>query len=95
MQLDILTPEKKLYSGEVTHVEMPGIDGNFGVLGNHAPMISALKEGTMSVAQNQALSADVVKSENFIEDAASKDFSIEVKGGVVEVYNDKVIVLLD
>lgn len=95
MQLDILTPEKKLYSGEVAHVEMPGIDGNFGVLGNHAPMISALKEGTMSVAQNQALSADVVEEENFIADAKNKNFTVDVKGGVVEVFNNKVIVLLD
>jgi F-type H+-transporting ATPase subunit epsilon len=95
MHLDILTPEKKLYSGEVAHVEMPGIDGNFGVLGNHAPMISALKEGVMSVAQNQALSADVVAEENFISDAQNKNFTVDVKGGVVEVFNDKVIVLLD
>lgn len=95
MQLDILTPEKKLYSGEVTHVEMPGIDGNFGVLGNHAPMISALKEGVMSVAQNNALSTDTVKEENFIEEATNKNFTVSVKGGVVEVFNNKVIVLLD
>ena len=45
MQLDILTPEKKLYSGEATLVQLPGVDGSFEILNNHAPIISALKEG--------------------------------------------------
>lgn len=48
MQLDILTPEEKVFSGEVDHVQLPGMDGLFGVLNNHAPMIAALSEGKLA-----------------------------------------------
>lgn len=49
MTLDILTPEKKLYSGDATLVQLPGIDGLFEILNNHAPLISALSSGTIKV----------------------------------------------
>jgi F-type H+-transporting ATPase subunit epsilon len=49
MTLEILTPEKKIYEGEVYGVQMPGISGLFEVLDRHAPMISALKEGKLKV----------------------------------------------
>ncbi len=45
MLLEILTPEKKLYSGEATLVQLPGVDGSFEILNKHAPIISALKKG--------------------------------------------------
>lgn len=47
MVLDILTPEKKLYSGEATLVQLPGVDGSFEILNRHAPIIAALKEGVV------------------------------------------------
>ncbi len=47
MTLDILTPEKKLYSGEASLVQLPGVDGLFEILNNHAPIISALAKGTV------------------------------------------------
>ncbi len=49
MTLDILTPEKKLYSGEANLVSLPGVDGLFEILNNHAPIISALGKGTVKV----------------------------------------------
>ena len=45
MTLDILTPEKKLYSGEATLVQLPGVAGSFEILNHHAPIISALGTG--------------------------------------------------
>ncbi len=95
MQLDILTPERKLYSGDITSVEMPGIDGYFGILSNHAPMISALKAGKITVEQVKAMQPSEDAIDTFIEDAQNKRFSLDVKGGVVEVFHNKVIVLLD
>jgi len=47
MQLDILTPEKKVYSGEASSVSLPGTEGHFQVLNNHAPLISSLKAGVI------------------------------------------------
>ena len=47
MQLDILTPEKRIYSGEATSVTLPGTEGSFQVLNHHAPLISSLKAGVV------------------------------------------------
>ena len=49
MQLNILTPELKVFSGEVDSVQLPGVDGRFEVLNNHAPMIASIKEGTVKI----------------------------------------------
>ncbi|HRG85359.1 MAG: ATP synthase F1 subunit epsilon [Chitinophagales bacterium] len=49
MQLEILSPDKKIYSGEAVGVQMPGVTGSFEVLNNHAPMIAALATGKMRV----------------------------------------------
>ncbi|MDR3326891.1 MAG: ATP synthase F1 subunit epsilon [Prevotellaceae bacterium] len=45
MQLEIISPEKILYSGKAELVTLPGIAGSFTVLENHAPIISVLKQG--------------------------------------------------
>ena len=45
MHLEIITPDRKVFEGEVSSARFPGADGLFEVLNNHAPMISALKEG--------------------------------------------------
>jgi F-type H+-transporting ATPase subunit epsilon len=47
MTLEILTPEKKLYSGESSSVILPGVDGSFQLLNRHAPLISALTKGAI------------------------------------------------
>jgi F-type H+-transporting ATPase subunit epsilon len=47
MQLEILTPEKKIFDGNVDIATFPGEDGSFQVLDNHAPLISLLKEGVV------------------------------------------------
>lgn len=49
MLLEILTPEKKLFSGEVQGVQLPGLEGLFEVLDKHAPLVSALKAGQVKV----------------------------------------------
>lgn len=49
MQIDILSPEKNIFSGEADYVKLPGVTGSFEVLKNHAPLISALNEGVVVV----------------------------------------------
>ncbi len=53
MTLEILTPEKKLYSGNVYGVQLPGIDGLFEVLDKHAPLVSALGKGSVKVLKDK------------------------------------------
>lgn len=49
MQVQIITPEKILFDGAANYVQICGSQGEFGVLPNHAPFISTLKEGVVSV----------------------------------------------
>ena len=49
---DLVSPEKLLFSGEVDQVDMPGSEGDFGVLAGHAPTVSALRPGIMTVYVN-------------------------------------------
>ena len=49
MILDILTPEKLLFKGEIKSVKLPGTNGEFEILNNHAPIISTLSKGDISV----------------------------------------------
>lgn len=49
MLLEILTPEKDIFTGEASLVQLPGVDGLFAILDKHAPMIAALKQGTVRV----------------------------------------------
>ena len=49
MQLDIISPDMQIFSGEATYVGVPGIDGSLGILNSHAPMISTLKKGDILV----------------------------------------------
>jgi F-type H+-transporting ATPase subunit epsilon len=53
MLLEIITPDKKIYSGEVKSVKLPGSAGSFGVLKDHAPLISSLKKGNVKVVDEQ------------------------------------------
>jgi len=50
-ELEIVTPEKTLYTGTVEHVRAPGVDGGFGVLSGHHPMVSALGIGSLRIRE--------------------------------------------
>lgn len=54
MYLEILTPEKKVFEGNVTIATFPGADGSFQVMDNHAPLISLLKEGMVEYKSKEA-----------------------------------------
>ncbi len=51
MLLNIITPDKLVYSGEVKLVKLPGVDGSFEILNNHAPIISTLQKGQIKVIE--------------------------------------------
>jgi F-type H+-transporting ATPase subunit epsilon len=49
MHLEIITPEKKIFSGEIKLVQVPGTKGSFEILKNHAPIISTLERGSIKI----------------------------------------------
>ncbi len=96
MQLEIITPESKVFSGEAEAVQFPGLDGSFQVLSNHAAIISALSKGEVKVNLTEAFEATDDSSELIQADKSdSKVIRIEIKGGVMEMLNNKVIVLAE
>lgn len=78
MKLEIITPSSTLFTGDVTLVQLPGIDGLFEILKSHAPLVSALKEGRVKV----------------VDDKNQEQF-FDIRGGVVEVSHDKVLLLAE
>ncbi len=67
MILEILTPEKKLYSGEVYGVQLPGTSGLFEVLDKHAPMVSALGKGNMKILVDKKETTSFSIKSGFVE----------------------------
>ncbi len=78
MLLEIISPDKNLFSGEVISLRVPGSKGPFQILNNHAPIISTLEKGVIRI---------------MVTDKEQRTF--EVDGGVVEVKNNKIIVLAE
>ncbi len=67
MTLEILTPEKKLYSGEVYGIQLPGIVGLFEVLDKHAPLVSALGKGKIKVLKDKNSASYYSIQSGFVE----------------------------
>ena len=67
MTLEILSPEKKIFSGEVYGVQLPGISGSFEVLDKHAPMVSALKAGRLKVLTDKTATVSYTIESGFVE----------------------------
>lgn len=81
MQLEIVTPEKKVFQGEVSEASFPGAAGSFQVLNNHAPIVSALAKGTVSFTAKEG-----GKQSMIVEGGV-----VEVKDNVIVVLAEKVV----
>jgi F-type H+-transporting ATPase subunit epsilon len=93
MRLEIITPEYNVFSGEAKSVSLPGLDGIFQVLNNHAPVISALKEGSLVVELDAPISED--QKHAMISIDSPEKITVEIKGGVAELNKNKLIVLAE
>lgn len=93
MILEIVSPEATLFKGEVTSVSLPGVDGSFQILNNHAPIVSILKQGTVKIAANS------FKFEKEVADKFTKvndqNYTLAINSGTIEMKDNKVIVLAD
>lgn len=67
MTLEILTPEKKIFSGDVYGVQLPGISGLFEVLDKHAPLVSALKPGNLKILNDKNSTTSYSIQSGFVE----------------------------
>lgn len=93
MLLEIVSPEAKLFSGEVTSVSLPGVDGSFQILNHHAPIVSTLKEGVIKmVAPSFIFNKEI--QDRFIK-VNEQNYTLSITSGTIEMKDNKVIVLVD
>jgi F-type H+-transporting ATPase subunit epsilon len=81
MDLEILTPERKLFSGEIYGVQLPGIIGSFEILEKHAPLVSALSKGKIKVLKDKNNSIIYTIDGGFVEVLKNK-VSVLVEGAI-------------
>lgn len=79
MILEVLTPESKIYSGDVYGIQLPGTEGLFEILENHAPLVAALGKGKMKILIDKNNNAQ----------------TYVIDGGFVETSNNKTSVVLE
>jgi F-type H+-transporting ATPase subunit epsilon len=91
MYLEIITPELTVFKGEVDSVSVPGINGDFEMLNNHAAVVSTLKKGFVKITGDITLE-DISKT---LFEKNGKGYSYEIKSGAIEMNNNKIIVLAD
>ena len=91
MYLEIVSPEATLFSGEVTSVAVPGVDGEFEMLKDHAAIVSLLKEGNVKIY------GDITINEEVKDKFSKQDrgFWLAINSGTIESKDNKVIVLAD
>jgi F-type H+-transporting ATPase subunit epsilon len=82
MTLEILTPEKKIFSGSVYGVQLPGIDGLFEVLEKHAPLVSALSKGNLKILKDKSTFENYSIQSGFVEVLNNKA-TVLVEGAVI------------
>jgi F-type H+-transporting ATPase subunit epsilon len=93
MILEIVSPEALLFSGEITSISLPGVDGSFQILNNHAPIVSIVKQGTVKItALSFSIKKDVVSKFTKVND---QNYTLEINSGTIEMKDNKVIVLVD
>jgi F-type H+-transporting ATPase subunit epsilon len=93
MLLEIVSPEASLFKGEITSISLPGVDGSFQILNNHAPIVSLLQKGTVSI---------IAPSLEFSKEGAAlfakvndQNYTLSISSGTLEMKDNKVIVLVD
>ncbi|WP_283636824.1 F0F1 ATP synthase subunit epsilon [Aquaticitalea lipolytica] len=97
MYLEIVSPEATLFSSEVDSVVVPGVNGEFEMLNNHAPIVSLLKEGIVKIKTHSIshLVFDELHAEVIPHNDDKRVLTLKINSGTVEMKDNKVIVLAD
>ena len=93
MILEIVSPEATLFKGEVTSVAVPGVNGEFQMLNNHAPIVSLLGKGNVKiVGSGLKIAKEFATKFNKVNE---QTFWLPIESGTIEMNDNKVIVLAD
>jgi F-type H+-transporting ATPase subunit epsilon len=92
MQLEIVSPEARIFSGEVNSVTVSGALGSFQILNNHAPVVSTLVKGRVKIQGDLQLETEAL--EHFTKEDQNTYF-FDINSGAIEMRNNKIILLTD
>lgn len=96
MNISVLTPDQEIFQGTITSVKVPGTMGEFQVLRNHAPIVSSLEKGTVTIvsASGEQRIFDKESGGIKVTDKPGQHIVFEIKGGFIEVLNNEVSLLV-
>jgi len=96
MNITVLTPEKEIFQGAITSVKVPGSLGQFQVLKNHAPIVSSLEPGPVSIVTATGEHRIFNEESGTIETSqeAGKTMVFDIDSGFIEVLNNEVSLLV-
>ena len=92
MFLEIVTPEASIFKGDVESVIVPGLNGEFQMLINHAPIVSLLQEGEVKIKGN--ISIDETYQNKFTR-GENNNMVLQINSGTIELKDNKIIILVD
>ncbi len=79
MHISILTPDREIFTGDIKSVRVPGSDGQFQILNNHAPIISSLQKGEVEVLKADGTKLNFTIEKGFVENL-NNSVSLLVQG---------------
>ena len=96
MTISILTPDRTVFTGNVSRIALPGADGSFQILDNHAPLVSSLTGGRVELLTGPGpYSYYDADREDSVEDTTpNRKLTFSIDGGFVEVLNNEVNLLV-
>ena len=96
MNITVLTPDREIFAGPIKSVKVPGVKGEFQILQNHAPIVSALSAGKVTIVTGAGdyRFYDLGKKEQVEDSQAERKIVFQVESGFVEVLNNEVSLLL-
>lgn len=95
MNINVLTPDRKIFQGEISSVKVPGTLGEFQVLNNHAPIVSSLEAGKVTLVTSGGFQIMDPDSKAMKESAESgRKITFKIKAGFIEVLNNEISLLV-
>jgi F-type H+-transporting ATPase subunit epsilon len=99
MNIIVLTPDKEIFQGSIKSVKVPGTQGEFQILNNHAPIVSSLEHGTITIVTEGVDYRYYDSESGKIEDTtvtnkSGATLTYQIEGGFIEVLNNEINLLV-
>lgn len=96
MKIAVLTPDREIFQGDISSVKVPGVKGEFQVLNNHAPIVSALSGGQVEIvtAAGDYQYFDTEANKKMKGSGAGNKVAFTIEGGFIEVLNNDIALLV-